>query len=175
MKAVVEPMVSAVGPIVSVVAPPLEHMEPGPKGVQRVVDEVASVVTVRPAPAHAMIQVSSYASSVMSVTSRAPRVVGASMVPYHVYAELGRDPEFLLGQVSVIREVVDSMIQTLARRTGMSGSETESRVCAIEEITRHRFTEVPSTSDSDVESRMATSLVCWVLPELPAILIRVAS
>lgn len=55
VEVVAEPVVPDVGLIVPVISPPLGRMEPGPARVQRIVDEVLSIVLVRPAPSYTVI------------------------------------------------------------------------------------------------------------------------
>lgn len=101
-------------------------MEPGKARVHRVVEEARrSVVrdfpSVRPGRATVQCQVR-YSSSV-SVTSRAPvRRVGSEF-PYHVYDAVGREFNFLRGQVAGIRESMDAFSYATARRSTVSASE----------------------------------------------------
>ena len=85
-------------------------------------------------------------------------------VPYHVYAALGREYDFLRGQNAEIRRLIDTLLQE--RRVPVEDAEARYRIRAIEPIARQRLAEFPSTSEWDVEARRVTRLICWILSEL---------
>lgn len=91
------------------------------------------------------------------------------MVPYRLYAELGRDRDYLCDQNAGMREAFEIFVDGAARRAGISGSEVQSRVRAMEEVSMRRYAEVPSTSEWDVEACRVTSLMSWILRELRSV------
>lgn len=91
-----------------------------------------------------------------SVTSRAPVGRGYSTGLYHVYVAMGRDCDYICGQNAGMSESMNAFAHATAKRVGVSGSQVQSRVKAIEKITRQRLVDISSTSEWDVDARRVT-------------------
>lgn len=79
-------------------------------------------------------------------TSRPSREEPA-MVPYHVYSEAVKDREFIRGQITEFRYLVDGLIFTRGQSEATRGSKTDRVVRALVEIAIRRLNEIPSTSE----------------------------
>ena len=148
---------------------PVSRRESGEARVLRVMEEARRSVTrefVRTGSSSVSVRVQVQESSSASVTAPARFEREVTTVPHSVYAALDRDFDYLRGQHAAIRESMGVMAHAMAERAGVSGSEVQSRVRAIEEIAREQLSAMPSTSEYDVEARRFRSLVVWILSEL---------
>lgn len=151
---------------------PVSRRESGEARVLRVMEEARRSVTresLRTRSSSGSIRVRVRESSCASVTAPARSGREMDTVPQSVYAALGRDFDYLRGQHAATQASMGVMAHAMAARAGVSGSEVQSRVRAIEVIARERLSAMPSTSEYDVEARRVTALVVWILGELRAV------
>lgn len=91
------------------------------------------------------------------------------MVPYHVYAEAVRDRDFMRGQISELRYLVNGLISARGRGETLRGSETVRRVRALKEIAMRRMYEISLTSKGQMDPEQVARLMRWILSELHAV------
>ena len=138
---------------------PFSKMEPREARVMRTIEEAEQDVGIKidAGGCQRMVHRQVRTTSSASATSRALAGSMTSVVPYHVYATLGREYDFLRGQNAEIRRLMDTLLQE--RRIPVEDAETRSRIGAIEHIARQRLAEFPSTSEWDVEARRVARLI----------------
>lgn len=109
------------------------------------------------------------ATPTASVGSKTSLEESVPAIPYHVYADLARDRDMLVGQNLELQILVDRMTEESSHRVAVTEAVWKDKIRTVEDIARRRLAEGRSTSSALEETRRVTSLVSWMLSELRAI------